>query len=456
MTQSRTIKKDIKAIIPKLERMSSKPPVLSKNAKKKAIRERLQEKFKQRQNANVFIYLNMIVRNESKVIRRCFDSVLHLIDAIVIVDTGSDDDTIEIMNNYIKEHKLVGEIIQKPWVGGLQFDFGYNRNLALRQAEDFMQQHDPERKLNPYILIMDADNQACGPSGFGSKFLIDGSSLTLDCYDVEMRQGSTSYNYPWILKIDPDKKWKWHNPRHEYIGPDGDWSVKSAILEGGYVHSGREGCRSQNQYTYLEDTLCFLKQLKDDPKNERACFYAAQSIKDSGLGELGEQLGEVLYLYRAQMGCWDEEVYNSLLWVASSQHYKFIYYDEHKNDKYDHKNFHQKIRVEDIIELLLNAHNRSPARKEAPYYLVKIWNYQKKFRLAWSFVQGVLRTPVPSNALFADRDMEWQLIFEASLSAYYAGDKKDFIDLSKAVIAHPDADSEVKEQAQDNLNSFGK
>ena len=39
------------------------------------------------------ICLNMIVRNEAPVIRRCLDSVMPIIDSWVIVDTGSTDGT---------------------------------------------------------------------------------------------------------------------------------------------------------------------------------------------------------------------------------------------------------------------------------------------------------------------------------------------------------------------------
>ena len=43
------------------------------------------------------ICLNMIVKDESRVIRRCLESVKPLIDYWVIVDTGSTDGTQEII-----------------------------------------------------------------------------------------------------------------------------------------------------------------------------------------------------------------------------------------------------------------------------------------------------------------------------------------------------------------------
>ena len=44
--------------------------------------------------------LNMIVKNESKIITRLFDSVLSIIDCYCICDTGSTDNTVELITDY--------------------------------------------------------------------------------------------------------------------------------------------------------------------------------------------------------------------------------------------------------------------------------------------------------------------------------------------------------------------
>ena len=51
----------------------------------------------------------MIVKNESKVIERCFDAVSSVVDEQVIWDTGSTDGTQEVMKKYWKKHKLKGK-----------------------------------------------------------------------------------------------------------------------------------------------------------------------------------------------------------------------------------------------------------------------------------------------------------------------------------------------------------
>ena len=65
--------------------------------------------------------LNMIVKNESKVIRRLLESALPIIDSYCICDTGSTDDTKEIIRGdcfwWIPETKnawrnTLGQILQ--------------------------------------------------------------------------------------------------------------------------------------------------------------------------------------------------------------------------------------------------------------------------------------------------------------------------------------------------------
>ena len=87
------------------------------------------------------VCLNMIVKNEKDVIRRCLDSVIPVIDYWVIVDTGSEDGTQKIILDHLKN--IPGELHERPWK-----NFEYNRNEALDLA----------RECADYILFMDADD----------------------------------------------------------------------------------------------------------------------------------------------------------------------------------------------------------------------------------------------------------------------------------------------------------
>ena len=90
------------------------------------------------------ICLNMIVKNESKIIKRLLETVQPLIDTYCICDTGSTDNTIDIIKSFFDNVNISGKIVKEPFR-----NFEYNRNYALKQCYG-MDSAD-------YILFLDAD-----------------------------------------------------------------------------------------------------------------------------------------------------------------------------------------------------------------------------------------------------------------------------------------------------------
>jgi glycosyltransferase involved in cell wall biosynthesis len=82
-----------------------------------------------------FLSLCMIVKNEERVIDRCLMSVAHLVDEIIIVDTGSTDTTKDIAFKYTPN------IYDFEWIG----DFSAARNFVASKAN------------GQWILVLDAD-----------------------------------------------------------------------------------------------------------------------------------------------------------------------------------------------------------------------------------------------------------------------------------------------------------
>ncbi|MBW4085584.1 glycosyltransferase [Paenibacillus sp. S150] len=84
--------------------------------------------------------LCMIVKNEARHLERCLSSVAGLVAEIIIADTGSADNSVEIALEY------GARVLNIPWEG----NFAKARNLALRQASC------------SWILVLDADEAASG------------------------------------------------------------------------------------------------------------------------------------------------------------------------------------------------------------------------------------------------------------------------------------------------------
>ncbi|WP_410514089.1 glycosyltransferase family 2 protein [Paenibacillus sp. BR2-3] len=82
--------------------------------------------------------LCMIVRNEARHLERCLSSVQGMISEILIADTGSEDESIEIARSF------GARVISIPW----ENDFAKARNRILREASC------------SWILVLDADEAA--------------------------------------------------------------------------------------------------------------------------------------------------------------------------------------------------------------------------------------------------------------------------------------------------------
>jgi glycosyltransferase involved in cell wall biosynthesis len=82
-----------------------------------------------------FISLCMIVKNEENVLSRCLDSIHGLVDEIIIIDTGSEDDTKKIASLY------TDKVFDFEW----KENFSDARNYAASFAE------------GKWILVLDAD-----------------------------------------------------------------------------------------------------------------------------------------------------------------------------------------------------------------------------------------------------------------------------------------------------------
>ena len=77
------------------------------------------------------ICLNMIVKNESHIIENTLEKLCKKIhfDYWVICDTGSTDNTPQIITNFFEKMSIKGELYHDEWT-----NFAHNRTLALQRA----------------------------------------------------------------------------------------------------------------------------------------------------------------------------------------------------------------------------------------------------------------------------------------------------------------------------------
>lgn len=86
-------------------------------------------------SADIHVTLCMITKNEESNIASCIQSVKYLVDEMIVVDTGSDDSTID------QALKAGAKVFNFDW----QYDFAAARNFGL------------DRATGDWILVLDAD-----------------------------------------------------------------------------------------------------------------------------------------------------------------------------------------------------------------------------------------------------------------------------------------------------------
>jgi|UPI00073E5E70 glycosyltransferase involved in cell wall biosynthesis len=107
----------------------------------------------------------MIIKDSSRCIERCLDSILTAVDEIVIVDTGSTDGTVEIVEAYCQQYKHI-QLYHFQWIN----DFSAARNFSLSKvtqewtfvvdSDDVLPEQD-QSKIREYTNQMDAQGKKC-------------------------------------------------------------------------------------------------------------------------------------------------------------------------------------------------------------------------------------------------------------------------------------------------------
>jgi len=293
------------------------------------------------------ICLILIVKNEEKVIERCLKTTLNIISTYCICDTGSTDNTKQVITDFFKKHKIPGVIHDTPWV-----NFGVNRSILLEKSRE----HCPDG----YSFMIDADDMAYGD--------LDKSSFKATNTD-----GSRKYNAIFVTKKRQNiefqgvqffynkSKWSYKGVLHEQRYLENENEVSAIIPSKFWINSTTDGNRSIDPKKYENDAKILQAEYdKPEGSNEpHTVFYLAQSYKDSGdKTEAIKYYKERVILNDKKIG-YDQEAYISCYYLVQL--------------------------VEDLDDKIYYAWKGieiTPKRLEAPYFLIKyareknIWKEQ--------------------------------------------------------------------------------
>ena len=364
--------------------------------------------------------LVMIVKDEEDTMERCLKAVSQYIKYWVIVDTGSSDNTKEVINKTMDELGIPGELHERPWV-----NFEVNRTESLELAKG---------KCD-YRWIIDADDTFYPENPSINPFA--GLTKDPDCYQILYKLNALQYHRAQIVRS--DQNWVYKGVLHEYLHLEDKEITNQAIVPNSYVIADISPLKraSSLEEKYSNDAKILEEALLKEPTNTRYQFYLAQSYRDS------EQMEKAVEAYqkRIEMGEWEEEVYYSMYMVAKIK---------------------EKMGVgsEEIINLYSKAWEYRPNRLECVFHVMRKLREQKRFLLSFAYGDVAVKTKGTSDILFLETEIwQWRLLDEYSLAAYYIGNPEIALEKTSSIINAPFFNTlhpEEKKRLMKNMDFYKK
>lgn len=321
--------------------------------------------------------LNMIVKNEENIILRLLNSVLPIIDTYCICDTGSTDNTVDLIETFFNSKNIHGKILREPFQ-----NFEYSRNFALNSCFGLANAD--------YILLLDAD-MTLEIGNFDKDILIH--------YDtINILQGSEDFLYANSRIIKNSGTHKYLGVTHEYMSSP--HNAKYFVLDKNslFINDiGDGGCKGNK---YERDIQLLTKGIEDSPNNERYHFYLANSFYDTG------KYDDAIEYYKKRIGFggWAQELWYSNYRIGLS---------------YSYMN-----RMVEAVYYWLEAFHVCPERIENLYEIIKHYGYSSKQNISKIYydlaVSTLSKNHNRDNFLFLQNDIyTYKLYYEYMVFAYY-------------------------------------
>ena len=331
-------------------------------------------------NFSPTLCLNMIVKNESKIITRLFDSVVSIIDCYCICDTGSTDNTVELIKTYFENKNIQGKIVSEPFK-----NFAYNRNFALKSAVG----------MSDYVLLMDAD-MILEIKNFNKENLKNFDS----CYIL---QGNNDFYYQNMRIVKNNGLFSYVGVTHEYISTPSNNKLLHITKDQLFITDyGDGGCKNDK---FVRDIKLLTDGIIDEPNNsERYHFYLANSYHDTGNFEKAIET----YEKRIKIGGWNQEIWYSYYRIGLC--------------------YKKMGKIADAIFTWMNAYDFLPSRTENLYEIINHYRHISKSKLA-EFFYNMAKDSLNKNKnvnrdsyLFLHNDIyTYKLDYEFTIFAAYVG-----------------------------------
>lgn len=226
--------------------------------------------------------LAMIVRDEENCIKRCLDSVIGLVDEIVIVDTGSTDKTIEICRSYN------AQVFPYPWNN----NFAEARNFGL------------DKVTQDWVIWLDADEEIAqdNRNQLNDKELFDNYhalAVPLINFYGEM------VDHDQVVKIAQPRLFR-NNLGFRFENKIHEWLNLSAAYEKNRVgflnleiyHYGYMNSQVENKQKFSRNVSLLLQELKEEKNHAWTHYYlAAEYYRSNEFNTAFEHVNQSIKLF---------------------------------------------------------------------------------------------------------------------------------------------------------------
>lgn len=328
----------------------------------------------------------LMVKNEESVIIPTIEPFYKAgIKWFQIVDTGSEDKTVEITRNFFNSHPdCVGYIDQDQFV-----DFEYSRNKTMEFARKRFSDAG-------FFLIIDAEYQGHNLEQllpFCQRELEKAASDAPTSYYVKLHAHDLVLDQ--IRLVRNESKDVWTGKVHEAIAAERPGFVPDVFFSFLPSQKGRQKSVARWQW----DKAILLAEHKKNPQDSRTLFYLAQTYEC--LGDTANAIR--YYLLRSQMDTKTEE-------DAVCFYRLGILYGEINC-------WHESV------DYFLKAFSTRPTRAEALVRLAQHYWKQKNYALCYLYALHATMIPYPEHdILFIEKELyDWVCYDLLSCSAFYVG-----------------------------------
>ena len=247
------------------------------------------------------IALLMMLKNEEKRLHVSLNSIVGYVDSMIIYDTGSTDNTINILKEFSEKHNIPLRLKQGEFV-----NFCVSRNVSLEFADTF---DDVD-----YILLLDCNDELKG----GEHLLTlakHHKDDTSTAFLLTQEWWSGNYTkYFNVRFVKARKGWRYKGSVHEYvtcIDKDGTEHRNNIVKAPDNIILFQDRTQDDDKTgkRFARDKELLLKDYEKDPHEPRTLFYLAQTC--SCLVQVQESFD--YYLLRTKEEGFFEEIFHAYL-----------------------------------------------------------------------------------------------------------------------------------------------